>query len=114
MRKTGVQNDYIMIPGKINILGISGSLRPTSSAGAILKIVADWVPDYVDFKIFSGLEDIPAFNDSQTTASDSKAFHSANLGSRCSIFLYSRICFWSAWGFEECVGLDRILHSLFR
>ncbi len=48
---------------KIKILGISGSLRPISSAGTVLKIVTDGVPDYVDFKIFSGLRDIPAFDD---------------------------------------------------
>jgi chromate reductase, NAD(P)H dehydrogenase (quinone) len=53
-----------MIARKIKILGISGSLRSTSSAGAVLRIVADLVPDNVDFKIFSGLENIPAFDDS--------------------------------------------------
>lgn len=47
------------------MLGISGSLRPISSAGAILKIVADWIPDNVDFKIFKGLENIAAFDDSR-------------------------------------------------
>ena len=54
-----------MVTPKAKILAISGSLRPTSSAGAVLKIVADLVPDYVDYKIFSGLENIPAFDDSQ-------------------------------------------------
>jgi NAD(P)H-dependent FMN reductase len=48
-----------------NILGISGSLRPTSSAGTVLRIAGDLVPDYVDFKIFSGLEKIPAFDDTR-------------------------------------------------
>lgn len=54
-----------MMTPKIKILGISGSLRSISSAGVVLKIVADRVPDYVDFKIFTGLEEIPAFDGRQ-------------------------------------------------
>jgi len=50
---------------KIKILGISGSLRTISSAGTVLKIVGDLFPDYVDFQTFSGLGDIPAFDDRQ-------------------------------------------------
>jgi NAD(P)H-dependent FMN reductase len=53
-----------MMTSKIKILGISGSLRPISSAGAVLSIIGDWIPDNVDFKIFGGLGDIPAFDDS--------------------------------------------------
>jgi chromate reductase len=53
-----------MITQKIKILAISGSLRSTSSNGAILRIAADLVPDNVDFKIFNGLENIPAFDGS--------------------------------------------------
>ena len=50
--------------GKIKILGISGSLRSNSSASAILNIVAGLVPENVEFTIYNGLAEIPAFNDS--------------------------------------------------
>jgi len=49
---------------KINILGISGSLRPNSSASAILNIVAGLVPEKAAFTIYNGLAGIPAFDDS--------------------------------------------------
>jgi chromate reductase len=50
--------------GKIKILGISGSLRFNSSASAILNVVAELVPENVEFTIYTGLAEIPAFNDS--------------------------------------------------
>ena len=50
--------------GKIKILGISGSLRSNSSASAILNVVAGLVPENVEFAIYNGLAEIPAFNDS--------------------------------------------------
>ena len=50
--------------GKIKILGISGSLRSNSSASAILNVVASLVPEQVEFTIYNGLAEIPAFNDS--------------------------------------------------
>ena len=50
--------------GKIKILGISGSLRSNSSASAILNIVGNLVPQNVEFTIYNGLAEIPAFNDS--------------------------------------------------
>ena len=50
--------------GKIKILGISGSLRSNSSATAILNIVAGLVPQNVEFNIYNGVAEIPAFNDS--------------------------------------------------
>ena len=53
-----------MTQNKIKIFAILGSLRPNSSASAVLRVVANLVPDYADFKIFTGLEAIPAFNDS--------------------------------------------------
>ena len=49
---------------KINILGISGSLRASSSASAVLNIVSELVPEQVNFKTYNGLAEIPAFNDS--------------------------------------------------
>ena len=54
-----------MITPKIKILGISGSLRPASSTGTLLKIVAEGFPGNVDFEIYRGLEKIPAFDDSR-------------------------------------------------
>jgi chromate reductase len=50
--------------GKIKILGISGSLRSNSSASAILNVVEGLVPQNVEFTIYNGLAEIPAFNDS--------------------------------------------------
>jgi len=49
---------------KIRILGISGSLRANSSASAVLNIVASLVPEQVEFTIYTGLAEVPAFNDS--------------------------------------------------
>jgi len=51
----------------IRILGISGSLRATSSNNAIMKVVARMAPGNVEFKIFEGLAGLPHFNDSATT-----------------------------------------------
>jgi chromate reductase len=53
-----------MEQNKIKIFAISGSLRPGSSASAVLRVVGNLVSDDADFKIFNGLEKIPAFNDS--------------------------------------------------
>jgi len=49
---------------KKKILGISGSLRANSSASAILNVVAGMVPEQVEFSIYNGVAEIPAFNDS--------------------------------------------------
>jgi NAD(P)H-dependent FMN reductase len=53
-----------MTQKKIKIVGISGSLRSASSASAVLQAVTGLVPDYVDFKIYTSIGEIPAFNDS--------------------------------------------------
>jgi hypothetical protein len=53
-----------MMKRKIKILGISGSLRANSSASAVLNVVAGLVPEQVEFTIYNGLAEIPAFNDS--------------------------------------------------
>lgn len=50
---------------KIKALGISGSLRISSSASAVLAIVSKLFPANVDFKIYTGIGEIPAFNDSK-------------------------------------------------
>ena len=43
---------------------MSGSLRANSSASAVLNVVAGLVPEHVQFTIYNGLAEIPAFNDS--------------------------------------------------
>lgn len=50
---------------KIKILGISGSLRASSSASAVLETISKLVPAYVEFKIYTGIGEIPAFDDSK-------------------------------------------------
>jgi chromate reductase len=49
---------------KLRIVGISGSLRPDSSASKILKEAGSLFPGNVSFEIYTQLETIPAFNDS--------------------------------------------------
>lgn len=49
---------------KINILAISGSLRPGSSASAVLRIVGGLIPDEANFNIYNEIGKIPAFDDS--------------------------------------------------
>jgi len=53
-----------MAKNKFKILGISGSFRPGSSASAVLRIVGNLFPDNIEFEMFSGIEKIPAFDDS--------------------------------------------------
>jgi len=60
--------------GKIKILGISGSLRSNSSATAILNVVSGLVPGNVEFTIYNGLAEIPAFNDSNEIPGTVEAF----------------------------------------
>jgi NAD(P)H-dependent FMN reductase len=59
---------------KIKILAISGSLRPSSSASAVLRIVADLVTDQVDFNIYNGIGNIPAFDDSSQVLAEVNNF----------------------------------------
>jgi len=59
---------------KIMILGISGSLRANSSASAILNVVAGLVPEQVEFTVYNGLAEIPAFNDSNEIPETVEAF----------------------------------------
>jgi len=63
-----------MMKRKIKILGISGSLRANSSASAVLNIVAGLVPEEVEFTIYNGLAEIPAFNDSNEIPETVEAF----------------------------------------
>jgi chromate reductase, NAD(P)H dehydrogenase (quinone) len=57
-----------MEKNKIKIIGISGSLRPASSASAVLRVVAGLVPAHVDFTIYTGLGEIPPFDDSNNVS----------------------------------------------
>jgi chromate reductase, NAD(P)H dehydrogenase (quinone) len=52
-----------MKENKIRILGISGSLRKSSSASALLRQAGELMPEQVEFKIYEDLEKIPAFDD---------------------------------------------------
>jgi NAD(P)H-dependent FMN reductase len=63
-----------MMKRKIKILGISGSLRANSSASAVLNVVAGLVPEQVEFTIYNGLAEIPAFNDSNDIPETVEAF----------------------------------------
>jgi NAD(P)H-dependent FMN reductase len=60
---------------KLKILGISGSLRATSSNNVIMKIVSGMVPENVDFRIYEGLGDLPHFNDSAIIPAAVENFH---------------------------------------
>jgi NAD(P)H-dependent FMN reductase len=46
----------------INILAISGSLRPNSSNAAIINKIAQMAPAGVQFNIYNGLSTLPHFN----------------------------------------------------
>ncbi len=46
----------------MNILGISGSLRATSSNTAILQAIASLIPKEIDFAIYDGLNDLPHYS----------------------------------------------------
>ena len=59
---------------KIKILGISGSLRANSSASAVLNVVSSLVPEQVEFTIYNGLAEIPAFNDCNDIPETVEAF----------------------------------------
>lgn len=52
---------------KIKIIGISGSLRAGSAASAVLDVVAKLFPGNTEFTIYSGLKEIPPFDDSNET-----------------------------------------------
>jgi chromate reductase len=56
--------ESIMRNNKINILAVSGSLRPTSSNMIIIKAIQLSVPSNIDFLIYDGLATIPPFDDS--------------------------------------------------
>ena len=59
---------------KINILAISGSLRPNSSNDAVIKTAATLVAGKAGFIIYDGLGSLPHFNDSQDPAPEVIAF----------------------------------------
>ena len=63
-----------MMKRKIKILGISGSLRANSSASAVLNVVSSLVPEQVEFTIYNGLAEIPAFNDCNDIPETVEAF----------------------------------------
>ncbi|CAN5365698.1 NADPH-dependent FMN reductase [soil metagenome] len=53
-------------PKQINILGISGSLKSTSTNTNILKFISTIVPVHVSLKLFGSLDSLPHFNPETT------------------------------------------------
>ena len=47
----------------MNVLGISGSLRQASHNSALLRAAAAACPDGVEFRIWHGLQGVPAYNE---------------------------------------------------
>ena len=68
--------DRIKVMEKIKILGISGSLRPNSSAQMILNTVKTFAGTDIDFKIYDGLSKLPPFDDSNTVPPEVEKFRS--------------------------------------
>jgi len=58
----------------LKIMGISGSLRTNSSATMVLKQVAMLLPSSVGFNIYSGLGELPHFNDADDEPATVKQF----------------------------------------
>lgn len=56
------------MPNTINILAISGSLRPNSSNNAVLTAAAKYFPPHVRMTIYDGIGLLPHFNDSKDPA----------------------------------------------
>ncbi len=52
-----------MLKNKIKILAVSGSLRPNSSNNIILEAIRKMAPADVDFIIYTGLGNLPQFDD---------------------------------------------------
>lgn len=50
---------------KIKITGISGSLRASSSNAIILEAIKKLMPEDVEFFIYTGIGDLPHFNDAE-------------------------------------------------
>lgn len=71
---------------KIRILGISGSLRATSSNNTIMKIVAGMMPAGVEFTIFAGLAGLPHFDDRDPMPSEVEEFRN-ELGEADGVFI---------------------------
>jgi chromate reductase, NAD(P)H dehydrogenase (quinone) len=56
---------------KHKILGISGSLKSTSSNTRLLKAIAILYKDKIEFELFSGLDEFPYFNPDNENGNDS-------------------------------------------
>ena len=59
---------------RLKIMGISGSLRTNSSATMVLKQVAMLLPSSVGFNMYSGLGELPHFNDAADEPATVKQF----------------------------------------
>jgi chromate reductase, NAD(P)H dehydrogenase (quinone) len=61
----------------INILGISGSLRPTSSSRAVLNEMKDALPSSAELLIYDRIGKIPHFDESSEDHPEVSAFRAA-------------------------------------
>lgn len=52
----------------INILAISGSLRPDSSNTHILELLGTWMPATINYRIYQGMGQLPHFSPSAADA----------------------------------------------
>jgi len=50
---------------KIKILAVPGSLRSNSSSHRVISVIANMIPDNIDFIIYSDLGNLPHFNDEE-------------------------------------------------
>jgi NAD(P)H-dependent FMN reductase len=66
--------EYKMVNQRIKILGISGSLRTSSSATSVLDHVAALMPGNVEFNVYRNLGKLPHFDDSDHVPDEVKKF----------------------------------------
>ncbi|WP_420148707.1 NADPH-dependent FMN reductase [Spirosoma sp.] len=59
----------------MNILAISGSLRPTSTNTALLRALADQAPDNVAVTLYNDLDELPHFSPERDHANTSEPVH---------------------------------------
>ena len=64
-----------MMEDKLNVLAISGSLRPNSSNTAIVQFIKAICPPEVNYTIYTELGSLPHFNDSDTIPEVVQNFH---------------------------------------
>jgi len=63
------------MPDKINVLAISGSLRPNSSNAAILRIIGSIIHDGANYSIYGDIDKLPHFNPSLDSDNPDEPFN---------------------------------------